>query len=57
MTIISKDGNTPLPIHPTQFDSIKYETTPAPQLPIWVCTTQEVGDDLANDILNKHCTC
>jgi hypothetical protein len=45
----SEDENPPLPGHLPPDESFGLEPTLGPQLPRWVCTTQEVIGDLVVD--------
>jgi hypothetical protein len=52
----SEDENQPLPTHLPPDDSFEPEPTLAPQLPRWVCSTQEVVGDLVGDPSYHHQT-
>jgi hypothetical protein len=50
----SEDENTPPPTHLHPNESIEHEPAPAPLLPKWVCSTQEVVSDLVGDPSYQH---
>jgi hypothetical protein len=53
----SEDENKPLSSHLPPNESIKHESTPTPQLPIFVCSTHEAASDLVGDPSYRRQTC
>jgi hypothetical protein len=51
-----EDENPPPPSHPPPNESFEPELAPAPPLPRWVRSTQEVVGDLVYDPLDQHQT-
>jgi hypothetical protein len=52
----NEEENTPPPAHLPLDNSFEPKPTPAPQLPIWVCSTREAASDLVGDPSDQHRT-
>jgi len=50
----SEDENPPLPAHLPPYESFELEPTLYPQLPRWICSTQEAASDLVGDPSYQH---